>query len=240
MEAVLLTSLLAFLTLLLVVVSIGIFVFRYSQPLNEREVIQLAKKRRQKQIRQYFSFDRGEFNVNADFKKRMNPDGQFHTTNQNLTVFPAIAAALLKHKKHEWILVAFEKNRTVNKFWINKGVDRTKVHLYLSAEQVVRFAKPERDASVLIFHNHPNTDPTRYDCTRPSEQDFRFANAYSQVLSRDGINLLEFVCERGRHYQYFQSFSDDFLRLSEFTFAICAHTGKSSLTNLALHLERIF
>ena len=240
MEPLNLLFLVGSLVFILISFSIGIFVIFHIQPLTDHEIIQLANKRRQKKIRQYFSFERHEFNVNTEFKKRMNPSGEFHSVNESLIKFPAIAAGLLKYKKHEWIIVAFERNMKINKLWINKGISRSRAYIHISAGYTSSIAKADGDFSVLIFHNHPNRDPTHYDCTRPSNQDIISAKAYAQVLNGEGKNLLEFVCERGRHFQYFQSICNDFLRLSEFTSAIKKINGISSLNNIKLHLERIF
>jgi len=90
-----------------------IFVFTHLRPLTEDEVKQLGTKRRGKQIRGYFSFAAVGFNVDKEFKKQMNPNGTFYRINEGLFEFPSIAAALLKYKKHEWIIIAFEKHKKI-------------------------------------------------------------------------------------------------------------------------------
>lgn len=217
-----------------------IFIVTHLRPLTEDEVKLLANKRRNRQIRMYFSFDNREFNVNKEFKKRMNPNGAFYRINESLFGFPATAAALLKYKKHEWIIIAFEKDKKVDLIWLNKGFDRSWVFPYLSVEDIIKNAKQENRTSVLIFHNHPNINPNYYDYRRPSDQDIKSANEFAQVLNQNGINLLEFVCERGRHYEYFLSPADTFLPLTEFVETIDKLNGQSKFKNLALHFERIF
>jgi hypothetical protein len=208
--------------------------------LTKEEVKSLGGKRRNKQTRMYFSFNTQEFAVNKEFKKRMNPNGTFYRISESLFAFPAIAAALLKYKKHEWMIIAFEKDKKVELFWLNKGFDRSGVSPYLSLEDITKTAKQENQISVLIFHNHPNADPSYDDCTTPSDQDIKSANKFAQTLNPNGINLLEFVCERGKHYGYFLSLSDNFLPLTEFTEAIDKINGQSKFKNLSLHFERIF
>lgn len=159
-----------------------LFVFTHLRPLNEDEVKQLGTKRRGKQIRRYFLFAAGKFNVDKDFKKRMNPNGTFYGINEGLFEFPSIAAALLKYKKHEWIIVAFEKQNKIHSIWLNKGIDRSSVSLYLSIENIANIAMRENYTSILIFHNHPNTNPNYYDCRRPSNKDFESANEFAHVL----------------------------------------------------------
>jgi len=231
--------------LILVLVSIFgfitlVFVFTHLRPLNEDEVKQLGTKRRGKQIRGYFSFVAGEFNVDKEFKKRMNPNGAFYRINEGLFGFPSVAAALLKYKKHEWIIIAFEKQKKIDLIWLNKGFDRSEVSLYLSVGNIANIAKQENYTSILIFHNHPNTNPNYYDCRRPSSKDLESANEFACVFNTHGINLVEFVCERGIHYEYFLSPAISFIPLTEFVMAINKINGLSKLKNLSLHIERIF
>ena len=197
-------------------------------------------KRRDKQIRLYFSFNTSELNVDKEFKKRMNPNGKLYGINESLLVFPSIAAALLKYKKHEWIIIAFEKEKKIDSIWLNKGFDRSGVSPYISVQDIANIANSNNHKSILIFHNHLNTNPDYYDCRRPSGKDIESANEFAQALNRSGMNLVEFVCERGKHYKYFSSCADSFLPLLEFVISINGINGLSKLKNLSLHYERIF
>ncbi len=210
------------------------------RPLTEEEIKQLATKRRSKAIRRYFLFTKKKFSVDKEFKGRMDPKGRFYRISKSLSEFPSIAAALLKWKKHEWIIFAFEKQQRIDLVWLNKGVDRSRVSPYLSMERIAEIAKQENYESLLVFHNHPNPNPSYYDCSRPSSPDIKSANERARVLNRKGINLVEFICERGEHYQYYLSPADSFLPLSEFIIAINRVNGLSKLKNLSLHFERIF
>jgi len=220
--------------------TVFIFVLTHLRPMTDYEIEQLGTKRRHKQIRTYFSFSPREFNVDKEFKKRMNPNGKLYKINEDISVFPSIAAALLKYKKHEWIIIAFERQKNVDLIWLNKGFDRSGVSPYLSVENMVNIANCENQTSVFILHNHPNTNPNYYDCRRPSTKDVESAKEFACVLNRNGINLIEFVCERGMHYEYFLSAADSFLPLSEFLIAINKVNGLSKFKNLSLHVERIF
>ncbi|MBU4445787.1 hypothetical protein KJ656_12000 [bacterium] len=217
-----------------------IFIVIYLHPLTKDEVKSLGDKKRNRQIRLYFLFNIREFVVNKEFKKQMNPNGEFYRIDESLLGFPAIAAVLLKYKKHEWIIIAFEKDKKVDLIWLNKGFDRSGVSPYLSVEDIVKKAMQENQLSVLIFHNHPNINPNYCDCSGPSDQDTKSANEFTQVLNQNGINLLEFICERGRHYEYFFSPADTFLPLRDFVEAIEEVNGQSKFKNLSLHFERIF
>ncbi|MBU1627283.1 hypothetical protein KKB18_07940, partial [bacterium] len=187
-----------------------------------------------------FYFNKFEFNVNQEFKKKMNPNGKLYSINQSLYEFPSIAAALLKYKKHEWIVVAFEKEKKVELIWLNKGFDRERVSSYLSINEISKIALSNNLSSVLMFHNHPNSNPNFYDCRKPSKLDLKSAHEFASVLNENGFNLIEFVCERGRHYQFFSAFSNSFLPLSGFVTVINESNGLSRLKNISLHIERIF
>ena len=91
-----------------------IFIIFHLRKLTENEVMQLSKKRRDKKLSEYFLFDNREYSANKNFKKIMNPNGKIYQINESLFEFPSIAAALLKYKKHEWIIIAFEKNKNIN------------------------------------------------------------------------------------------------------------------------------
>lgn len=216
-----------------------LFVATHLRPLNEDEVKQLGRKLRSLQIKFYFTFSRGEYEVDAGFKKRMNPNGRFYRLEENLSEFPALSAALLKYKKHEWIVVAFEKEQKVSLVWLNKGLDRSGVSLHMSVNEITTTAQSEGFTSILMFHNHPNSDPNHLDCTKPSERDMQSALEYAEQFNGQGLNLIEFVCERGRHYQYFSSLSDDFIPLTGIIESVQSKNGQSRFKNLLLHMSRV-
>jgi hypothetical protein len=218
-----------------------IFLLTHLRPLNTEEIEHLGNKRRGRQIRNYFSFNNLTSEINDEFKKKMNPNGAlYHSEDISLFDFPSKASALLKYKKHEWIIIAFEKHEIIKLLWLNKGSDRSGVYANLSKEMIVDIAKKDNYISVLIFHNHPNSNPQYYDCSSPSNQDLESADEYAQLFNKQGINLIEFICERGRHYEYYISPSSIFLPLVGFVTDIEKSNAVSKLKNLALHVDRVF
>lgn len=226
--------------IVLTIILLAIFIITHIRPLSQDEIKSLANNRRQKNINHYFIFKSGEYSVNKEFKSRMKPNGKFYSITEDLYDFPPIAAALLKYKKHEWILIAFEKMRKIDLIWINKGMNRESVASHLPTEEIINIGKEHDFSSVLIFHNHPNRNPNMYDCSKPSEQDLISARGYSEKLDRNGINLIEFICERGRHYRYFFSISDFFMPIKQFITDVNRVNGYSKIQNLKLHVERLF
>jgi hypothetical protein len=212
---------------------------RLFRPLGPRDVATLAQRRRQRAILGHFSWRRAQADVDASFKSEMAADGRFYRVQEWLEEFPALAAGLLKYKKHEWIIFAFARGAQIELVWTNKGSDRESVTAFLPIDEVRATAERDGYDSILVFHNHPNSDPHSLDCTRPSSVDLDSAQARASVFTSAGLNLLEFVCERGRHHQYHMSVADAFMPLSEFVAQVEAHNGRSRLGNLALHWERI-
>lgn len=217
-----------------------IFIYFHIHPLSDKQVNRLAHKRRRKKIRSYFSFGEHLFTVSTAYKKMMKANGAYVFVDEPLKDFPSIAAALLKFRKHEWIIIAFETNQKVKYFWANKGEDRTSVSIFLKPEVILDVATRNNYTSVLIFHNHPNSNPRYYDCSKPSKEDIVSADNLAKIIVKKGYNLFEFVCERGKPYKYFQAISDNFMPIGIFVEHISKVNGKGKVNNLLLHLERIF
>lgn|GEM_PF-1251547 len=214
--------------------------FYFSRPLSDEEIATLAAIRRNKDIRAYFSFDNKEYSANPSFKKKMNPNGQMYAVDDPLWRFPAIAAALLKGKKHEWVIIGFEKSKKVIQMWVNKGNDNNSVDIFLNPEKLVEIAKENDCRSILIFHNHPNSNPSRYDCSMASNQDISTAKKYANILNSKGINLLEFICERGHHYEYYLSAANCFMSIESYLKDIRNNDATFRFNNLGLRIELTF
>ncbi len=220
-------------------VAITVFILTHLRPLRPHEVVALAQKRRSASIRSYFSFTNYPVGVNVDFKKRMESTGRFYRVDEKVSSFPAIGAGLLKYKKHEWIILGFEKNRMVVMFWTNKGPDNTKVFSLLDFNTAVETAGRIGASTVLVLHNHPNPNPSRYAMHSPSNKDKESAQGLAHILNSRGINLVEFVCERGRPNEFYTAPADSFYPLPTFQAQIQSENGQRRLTNLKLHWERL-
>ncbi|MGB1201606.1 MAG: hypothetical protein ACPG5R_08585 [Cognaticolwellia aestuarii] len=228
------------LVLLILGIILFLFIYFHCAPLSDDQIIQLSKKRRNFKIETYHTFNNSEFNVCKDFKKRMNPNGKFYKLDEKLRDFPSVASALLKYKKHEWIVVAFEKNKEVSLIWLNKGISREAVSLNLSVNDLTTIASENDYSTVLIFHNHPNSNPSEYDCSNPSEQDINSAKVFAKELNEKGVNLIEFICERGMHHKYFSSYADNFIPIDPIINEIKLINGISKMKNFSLQMESLF
>ena len=222
-----------------VLVGIILFAFLHLRPLADHEVTALARKRRRHSIGHYFQTDNAEQSVNMEFKKFLNPRGMLYNVDYPLRTAPSTIAALLKYKKHEWMAVAFEKEKRVRLLWVNKGLDNSSAAISMPVDRMLEETAGNGYSSILVFHNHPNSDPHRYDCTQPSNADRESAARWARILNLSGVTLLEYVCERGRYFRYFLSASDAFLPLADFVDSVTRANGRSACLNLLLHLERI-
>lgn len=226
--------------LFIICLALLLFILTHLRPLNDKEINDLATKRRKKDIRQYFNFSRQELSPDLTFKREMNPKGEFYNVSEELYLFPSVVASLLKYKKHEWVIIGFEKDRKIDLLWLNKGKDNLSVRSLLDADDICKIAIDRQYKSVLKFHNHPNSNPNYYDCSEPSEQDLYNADYLAKKLNKAGINLITFVCERGMHYEYGFYPADTFLPLNDYLKEISTVNGCSIFKNLQLHFERVF
>ena len=218
----------------------ALFVALHLRPLSKAEINALAGKRRDRRIADYYTFSPHQASSNPEFKKRMNAAGRFYKLDESMKEFPALAAALLKYKKHEWIIIAFERQTRVYGMWLNKGPNCATVSPTAAIEHLVGVACRDECTSMLIFHNHPNPMPHHVSMRLPSKQDCESALAIGNLLNPRGVNLIEFVCERGRPFEYFRSPAPSFLPLREFSLVLEQLNGNSRFKNLSLHWERIF
>jgi hypothetical protein len=222
------------------VLAVMIFVVSHFRPLTDEEVFYLANKRRSKKINAYYQFSQYQVSVNLEFKKAMAAEGAYYNIHAALKEFPSIAAALLKYKKHEWIIIGFEKEQKIDFVWLNKGPNNTQVASHLTFAGMVNHARSGNHTTVIVLNNHPNPDPGNFYLLLASEQDKRSAKALEDVLLSASVNLLEFVCERGRFHQFHRAIAPSFIPVQTISTAILAENDVSRGRNLQLHLERLF
>ncbi len=216
-----------------------IFVSLHLRPLSEDEVLELSRKRRRTEIRKYFTYFQGPAAVNKEFKTKMNQTGQLYSISDSLSEFPARAAGLIKGKKHEWVICGFEREKMIDLIWLNKGI-REQVSIQLEVNKIIQVATNGGYTSVLRFHNHPNSNPDRYDLLGPSDQDMISTRYYKDILNGAGLNFLDFVCERGRYREFTLSAAACFIPLKSCAETVQGANGKSRLENFLLHMERVF
>jgi hypothetical protein len=219
---------------------LGYYVATHVRPLNAAEIERLAVSRRATAWRCYFYFRSQRAAIDRDFKRSMQAAGTFHSVAYPLCDGPAIIASHLKHKKHEWIVFAFETNRQIVLLWANKGLNGMSVSPHIDHDHACRVARRHRCSSLLRLHNHPNPDPRRYRALLPSQQDHRSSEHLAAECQRHGLNFIDIVCERGFFRVFKTADHASFLPVSDFRQGVVAENGKSRYKNLRLHLERHF
>lgn len=113
--------------LLSLLVILIIFILLHLRSLSEDEVKELGIKRRNKGITKYYTHNAVQYIGNREAKKAMPQYGGYFPVDWGFDIAPPIIASLLKSKKHEWVVVAFEKERNVQYLWMNKGSDKSSV-----------------------------------------------------------------------------------------------------------------
>jgi len=213
-----------------------VFFFRHQEPLNENELLQLSKKRTREYIKKYYQFNKVTVTVNKQFKASLNPEGKWYTTEMELSLFPSYIAALLKGKKHEWVVLAIEKDGVVCGFYANKGRDKSSVSFNCSLTEVMRKCELQDCSTILRFHNHPNGNPNHETHLLPSKQDKMSAKSCAERVIHS-YNWLDFVCERGNFIKYFEQYSPAFSPKAAQIEQIRLENNISKFRNYVLHRE---
>jgi len=139
-----------------------------------------------------------EIDCNARaLKSAARPAGSlYRTPHSSKRDFLTYMGQFLKHKKHEWIFVAFVRDQAAVCFWVNKGRDKSNVTSLLGIERIRQICREEKCTSVWIGHNHPA------GALAPSRQDRRSFEYYMVHLARDDVRLEEYVFVAGRWTKY--------------------------------------
>ncbi|MBU1096304.1 MAG: hypothetical protein KKB34_07450 [Bacteroidetes bacterium] len=202
-----------------------------SEILTYDEINELASSQRFWDTYNYLGFTESQFEVNKEFKSALNKNGQLYNCNESLNNFPSVASALLKGKKHEWIIFAFAKNKMVYSFYTNKGNDNQSVSPNLSSDYINKIAKDGGADMVMEFHNHPNA------VLSASQQDIISANYFGEIFTNNGLNFSAFVSGAGRFHQYGWWFSETFLDINNYYERIKKENGTSRSVNFDLRKE---
>jgi hypothetical protein len=226
--------------LLLALSCVGVFIATHMGPLNEDQIVHLATQRRNRYLANYFDFFRYEPAVNAKFKSNLKADGKFYNIKVPLAEWPSTAAALLKGKKHEWSIVAFERQQEIVLIWANKGPNKRSVPIKVSAEEMIARSRELQCTSILLSHNHPNPNPRQENHLLPSDADERNADYFIKQLCPAGLNFLDFVFERGMFLEFARAYAETFAPLRSYCLGIKSLNNQSDFGNLLLHLERVF
>lgn len=217
----------------------GVIYRIYSRPLNTAAMEAVAARRRRRAIVAYFRFSHTQPIADIAFKKAMQPRGLWCQVDYRLYEWPAAAAALLKGKKHEWAIIAFEQGGRISRLWVNKGADNRSVSVPLAPTELVEECRRAGFSSIFIHHNHPNHDPRRLNMLVASKLDIEFSDRYARAVVPSGLNLFQFICERGKYICFHSRVAESFLPVKTFFDQVKRQNGVSRLGNIRLHLEAL-
>lgn len=180
------------LLLLAIPILVLLWYLHQSSILEESEIVNLAARRRLSAILAELNFISGiEMSVDREFKARMATKGSWYSVQIDAPRFPAIAAALVKGKKHEWIVVGLGNADTIQLFWTNKGPDGTQVSPSIPIAYMIEQALQNSLNTAIRLHNHPS------GACSPSEQDIISANSVGLSFNNAGIRFYDVVAVAG-------------------------------------------
>ena len=214
-----------------------LFYLTHQRPMTEAEINLLAIKRKRRYIMRTFRFPQAECSVDKSFKSSMSPYGKWYFQSVGIHNFPSYVSALLKGKKHEWVVIGLVKDERIICFWANKGHDNRSVYFTCEIDELLSLCRQFGCHSVIRLHNHPNSNPQYYNCLLASDQDRASAKSLAQEMNARGLNWFDFVCERGRFVEYFRSFSTGFMPLCAKPNTIRSKNNISATGNYKLHRE---
>ena len=212
----------------------------HKRPLDFEEMELLAAKRVQKEIKRVNN-QVGKFQSGNLYQKNTNwnPKGGFYSCNIESYKFPDYIASQLHGKKHEWVVFGLVRAGTVIKYWTNKGADRTQVAFGISINEITTECVRNQCTAILDLHNHPNPNPSQFNCLVSSNADQKSSSSWFVALEKYGISLFSFVCERGRWALYYKGLTKHLQVRPHYTTVeyIRNQNGISKKQNLKLHQE---
>lgn len=215
----------------LVLIALWMIYEEISSPLSDDQIEAVAKTRRNKKLCEVFTWDSVETAVDPSFKAEMDPEGAIHQFLCPMRLAPANVAALLKWKKHEWIVFVFCKEQEAKAVYFNKGPNNSVVWPHISTQQIMQLAKSVGADILLCLHNHPN------GVLWPSEADLTSATSLGEICCRNRIAFFDFVCAAGRFREYFAAVPATLMPLQDFVNSVLEMNQGGSLPRLKLRWE---
>ena len=108
----------------------------------------------------------------------------------------------LKHKKHEWVFIAFIKDYNVCEFEVYKGSNRDFIELNLDFNDISNYCRRYGYNKILAGHNHPN------GVLSPSKQDKKLLKEFLNFFDRYNISVEHYLFVAGNWKKYELSFFD--------------------------------
>ncbi len=187
-----------------------ILYYRLRQPLSYEQVKRLAQKYAEEYINQRYVFEKEKQSIETDFRANLDPDGQWYKVHISMREFPAYVSALLKDKRHEWVVLGLERNGTIYEIWVNKGENNKSVSFKCEIDGAIWKCKAMKGTSIFRLHNHPNADPKHFTTLVASDQDLISAKSCSEIVCKEGLHWFDFVCAQGDFLEFYRAMAIGF------------------------------
>jgi hypothetical protein len=204
---------------------------RLSRPLSVEQEEALASRRRLNELGRRYCWSRQESSVSREFKSRMRKDGAFHKIHEPMRSAPSLGAALLKGKKHEWIVFLFVSDGKARLIYFNKGPDNMQVWPLLETWELLRTAERYEAEAILCIHNHPGGP------LWPSDQDFVSGRQLALECLERNIAFFDFVCVAGKFYEFLAAVPDAMLPVEGFLREVQHLNRRGRWQSLRLRME---
>ena len=96
-----------------------------SEPLNRMEAKRLAEIRKNAFINKHFRFSTSEYRINPNYRASLDSDGRWDRISVPLRDSLSCLTELLRHKRHEWWVIALADDNECKLIWANKGDDNS-------------------------------------------------------------------------------------------------------------------
>jgi hypothetical protein len=210
------------------------------RPITEKEITKWAKYDRRKEAETYFSFTsdipKKLQNKYESEKPLVDAAGSEITVNIPFPYGPACMSYWLKHKKHQWIIAMYCKDkRNFSRLYGNKGPNKDHVDCLLRPQ--LMFGKGRRSYfnTVLVFHNHPMSVSPKL-----SEEDKLIAKERKIYAKENDWNYLEFICIRGTFRLFESHYNSQFKSVADRKKEFQQLTKRGALNNLKLRWNKIY
>lgn len=205
-----------------------IYDITHMNPLNGEQIEELAGYVRKEKINQHYNFLTKKKKTSRKFSKNMNPDGKYYHMEVPLEEMPSVAASLLKSKRYEWRILAFERDGMVDCIYSNKGEEHS-VSIKEDISKILQLCDECEYTTVFDVHNHPSGE------LRPSSADISSCNALSSIFMKMDINFIGIIVSDNLWTCYYKKISDNFLPKEDFINEIYNKNGTDKEVNLELH-----
>jgi len=206
------------------------------KPLNKEEIALLSKARKKQAEKSRLNFSTEHFEINPDYRQFLSSGGRWDEISVPYNKALAMAAELIRYKRHEWLILILASNTKCRFIWANKGNNNMSCYLSGTFDDIIEKAIQNGCGTIIDFHNHPCTVDFQ-GALSPSDTDMNTAAKWAEKARAAGLNYICAVGVRGQFSVYYSSFDESIYPKSCTVEYIESQNGLSKSGNRALRRE---